>query len=151
MRAKTLVISASLLLLALTPLAAQSDLSATAGSGAFELAPVAPAPVAPAPVESEMQQESTQAEPLEPGDNAESSEAASAETSAVESQAVETQVIESQTVESQTVEATTAPQVESQAVSELPSTASPLALVALFGLGSAGAAFGLRFSRRARK
>lgn len=147
MRAKTLVISASLLLLALTPLAAQDrDVSSSAGSGAFELAPVAPAPAAPAPVESEMQQESTQTEPLEPGDNAESSSAATAETSAIETQAVEAQAVESQTVET-----TTAPQVESQAVSELPSTASPLALVALLGLGSAGAAFGLRSSRRARR
>ena len=42
----------------------------------------------------------------------------------------------------------TAPLAEEQASEELPRTASPLALLALLGLGSAGSALGLRSLRR---
>lgn len=40
------------------------------------------------------------------------------------------------------------PAAHAEAPAELPKTASPLALLALMGLGSAGSALGLRFTRR---
>lgn len=146
MRAKILMFSASWLLLALAPLAAQDrDLDSAAGGGAFETAPIAPAPVKTESSDAE------RSEPIEPGDATQSSYAESSDVSAAEAQAaVDAQSVETQSVETQAVEATTVPQVEPAAVPELPSTASPLALVALFGLGSAGAALGLRLTRRVR-
>ena len=88
---------------------------------------VVPPPAEPPPVE----------EPV-----AESPMEASAQAPAAEEQAPAT--------EPATQEATATAEVSAEAPAgeQLPRTASPLALLALFGLGSAGSALGLRIARR---
>jgi len=73
---------------------------------------------------------------------AEATAEATAEPMAPEAVELDTAEVPEPAVES------TAPLAEEQASEELPRTASPLALLALLGLGSAGSALGLRSLRR---
>ena len=121
MRTKALAFLAALALLTLAPVAAQETGYEAEGLQAVETE-------ATAEVTAEATAEAT-AEPMAP-------EAVELDTAEVPDPALEPAV------------ESTAPLAEEQASEELPRTASPLALLALLGLGSAGSALGLRSLRR---